>query len=94
MPALQLPLPLPRAVETGALHTFTPPTCPVQLSPSVHVSSSRHPCMCPALTSRPCVPHPSALQLPLPPSVEMGELRTFTQWALRKLHVLHRCVVA
>lgn len=30
------------------------------------------------------------LQLPLPPAVEMGELRTFTQWALRKLHVLHR----
>ena len=46
--------------------------------------------------SHPPLGHPAAaplrcLQLPLPPTAEMGELRTFTQWALRKLHVLHRC---
>lgn len=61
MPALQLPLPLPPAVEAGALRTFTPPTCPLQLSPSVHVSSSQHPMMHAALTIRPYVPHPTPL---------------------------------
>jgi hypothetical protein len=30
------------------------------------------------------------MQLPMLANTEVGELKTFTQWALRKLHVLHR----